>query len=298
MELVFPMKAEFKDKTAIITGGSQGIGRGMALALASRGAKVMICSRTKSDLEAVETEIKKLNGQCESRVVDVTDYEGVQAFVGDVVNRHGGVDILITSAGVYGPIGFLEHNDVDEWNKTIEINLVGTVNAVRCVVPCMKTKKGGKIITLCGGGIGGTGTNPFFSAYTASKAAIAGFTEAMAKELKEYNIQINSISPGAVNTRFLDIVLDAGDRAGRDFLEKSKKQKITGGTPLEKITNLALFLASSASNHVTGKLLSAVWDDIDALRADKDGLSRTSMYTLRRIDGVMFLEKRNDGDNT
>ena len=156
----------------------------------------------------------------------------------------------------------------------------------------MKKQKQGKIINVSGGGIGGPNINPNFSAYTTSKAAVAGFTEVIAKELKSFNIQVNVISPGAVNTRLLDQVLEAGEIAGKDFLEKSKKQKIDGGTTPEKAAKLAIFLATTESDHITGKLLSAVWDNYENFDKMKNKIAESSFYNLRRIDDFMFYESK------
>jgi NAD(P)-dependent dehydrogenase (short-subunit alcohol dehydrogenase family) len=290
------MKAEVSNKIVVITGGGQGIGKNMALTFAKLGSKVIICSRTRQDLEDVEKEIKDFGGFCESYVVDVAIYSQVEKFFQNVIKKHGVIDVLITCAGIYGPIGSLDENDIEDWKKAIGINLLGTVNSVKSIMPFMKHRKEGKIITLCGGGIGGPNIVPNFSAYTTSKAAIAGFTEALSKELLDYNVQINAISPGAVNTRLLDIALKAGEKAGKEFLEKCRRQKLEGGTPPEKSAGLVVFLASKESNHITGKVLSAVWDDIAAFHNIKDELARSSIFNLRRIDGFMFFEKKSNAD--
>jgi len=286
------MKADLSNKVVVITGGGQGIGRTMALSFAKLGSRVIVCSRTRLDLEKVERDIKSLGGTCEYHIVDVAVLSQVEKFFANVIKKHGAIDVLITCAGIYGPIGSLEDNDAGDWKKAIDINLLGTVNCVRCVIPFMKRRKEGKIITLCGAGIGGPNIVPNFSAYTTSKAAIAGFTEAMSKELAEYNVQVNAISPGAVNTRLLDIALDAGKRAGKEFLEKCRRQKLEGGTSPEKSTELAAFLASKESNYISGKVLSAVWDDITAFHDIKDKLANSSLFNLRRIDESMFFEKK------
>jgi 3-oxoacyl-[acyl-carrier protein] reductase len=277
---------EMEDKVVIITGGSQGIGREMAMEFARLKARVIICSRTKKDLDAVTQEIESAGGLCESMVVDVSDTLQVRNMFEHVANKYGRTDVLITCAGIYGPIGPLETNDIKAWERAISINLVGTVNAVHSAIPIMKKQKHGKMITLCGGGIGGE-IKPNFSAYVTSKAAVAGFTEAIAKEVKDYNIQINAISPGAVNTRLLDEVLAAGGKAGKDFFEKSKKQKTDGGTPPEKVTKLAVFLAGSESDFITGKVLSAVWDDYKSFHKTKDRVEGP-LFNLRRIDDSLF----------
>ncbi len=280
---------ELEDKIVVVTGGGQGIGRCIAAEYAKRKAVVVICSRTKPDLDKAAEEIRSSGGHCKAYAADVSDARKLKQFFDDVIKKYGRIDVLINCAGIYGPIGPLEENDMGQWEKTIQINLLGTVHCTRYVIPVMKKQGKGKIINLCGGGVGGPDLKSNLSAYITSKAAIAGYTEAMANELRDYNIQVNAISPGAVNTRLLDQVLAAGDLAGKDFLERSKKQKSAGGTPPEKAADLAIFLSTSASDHVTGKVLSAVWDDYKNFGKIRDRL-KGSLYNLRRIDDYKYKE--------
>ena len=120
--------------------------------------------------------------------------------------------------------------------------------------------------------------------------AVVRFTEAIAEEVKDHNIQVNSIAPGAVNTRLLDQVLAAGDKVEKKFLERSVKQQDTGGNPPEKAAQLALFLASEDSDGITGKLLSAVWDDYQNFPKRLDEVKETQIYTVKRIDGAKYKE--------
>ena len=115
-------------------------------------------------------------------------------------------------------------------------------------------------------------------------------TETVAEEVRESGVRVNAIAPGAVNTRLVDEVLAAGERAGADFYEKAIEQKASGGTPPERAAELAVFLASPAAAGITGRLISAVWDDWKSLGALSSELRRTSLYTLRRIDGRKFTE--------
>lgn len=260
---------KMQDKVVLITGGSLGIGRCLAEAFSKEGAKVFSCSRNTFP------------------PVDVASADQVKGWIENVFQREKWIDVLINCAGIYGPIGPLETTNPTEWEKTIAINLLGTTNCIRAVIPIMKKQKRGKIINFSGGGVGGK-LNPNFSAYIASKAAVAALTEVVARELEEWNIQVNAIAPGAVNTRFLDQVLVAKEKAGSSFYKQALKQKTDGGTSPELSAKLALFLASSEADPTTGKMLSAKWDDWTQF-------TNKSFGYLRRIDQIMFYEK-NAGD--
>jgi 3-oxoacyl-[acyl-carrier protein] reductase len=146
----------------------------------------------------------------------------------------------------------------------------------------MKAQRRGKIIILSGGGA--TKPLPNLSAYAASKAAIVRFGETLAEETREFGIQVNSIAPGALNTRLLREVLDAGpEKMGHRFYEQMEKQEREGGTPLSRGAALCVFLASSASDAITGRLIAAVWDPWETLDTKADELGSTDIYTLRRI---------------
>jgi len=146
----------------------------------------------------------------------------------------------------------------------------------------MKRVGRGKIINLSGGGA--TTPLPRISAYAASKAAIVRLTETLAEELREFTIAVNAVAPGALNTRLLDEVLAAGsDVVGKEFYEKSLKQRDSGGAPLEKAARLCVYLASEVSDGITGKLISAPWDPWESLHEYREQLAKSDVYTLRRI---------------
>lgn len=282
-------KNELKDKVVLITGGSQGIGKCMAIEFAKLGSKIIILSRTETDLKKVMKEIKDNNGICDYFKADVTNFEEVNDIFEKISQKYGNINVLINCAGIYGPIGLLENNNFSEWKQALEINVFGTINCTKQIIPIMKRQNMGKIINLCGGGVGSDNLKPNFSSYITSKYAIAGFTEVMSKELREYNIQINAISPGAVNTRFLDQVIAAKENSGKDFYEKSVKQQLDGGTPPEKAADLAIFLSTKNANFISGKIISAVWDEYTTF-SNIENFDKKSLFTLRRIDNFKFKE--------
>ena len=250
-----------------------------------------IFSRTQSDVEKAAGEISAQGFICEGHALDVTDFGAVSSAFRGAAEKRGRLDVLVTCAGVYGPIGPLEENGPAAWEQAIRINLCGTVFSVRAALPFMKRQSSGCIITLAGVGVGGPSIKPNFSSYVSSKFAVCGFTEAVSRELEGTGVTINAISPGAVNTRLLDQALSAGAAAGPDFLEALKKQKKVGGTPPESAARLALFLSSGAARHISGRTLSAVWDKEEKL-SSKGWEADRSLYALRRIDNELYQSKR------
>jgi len=279
------LNENLKGKVVVITGGGQGIGKNLAINFAKNEATVIICSRTKEDVDLTTAEIRKFNEKCQGFPVDVSNLSEIKKFFAHIQEEHKKIDVLINCAGIYGTIGPLEKNDMEIWKKTLEINVLGTVNCMHTVIPMMKENKSGKIINLCGGGVGSDKIKPNFSAYNTSKSAVAILTESIANELKALNIQVNAVSPGAVNTRLLDQLLAAGELAGKERIDESKKQKEEGGTPPEKTSELCLFLATEKSNLISGKLISAVWDNYREFSEEE---LNSSLYTLRRIDNFQF----------
>jgi len=276
---------KLNNKRAIITGASCGFGFEVAKYFVSEGAKVMLCAR---DISSLTEAKRKLDNFCQGQAevyiakADVSSANEVKEFVKAAIDNLGTIDILVSNAGIYGPKGPIEEIEWDEWSYAIDINLKGTVLMCRAVVPYMKKQKSGKIVLLSGGGA--TKPMPNLSAYAASKAAVVRFGETLAGELNTCNIDVNSIAPGALNTRLLDEVLNAGpDKVGQKFYEGALKQKENGGASLELGAKLCVYLASNKSDGITGKLISAVWDPWETLEDHIKDLKKSDIYTLRRI---------------
>lgn len=272
-------------KRALITGASQGFGLAVARAFVEAGADVMLCARSAERLGEARHELARLAGG-QSRVLampaDVSDPGDVRELVRAALAELGGLEILVSNAGVYGPKGPVEQVDWAEWSRAVAINLLGTVLVCREVLPHFKARRHGKIVLLSGGGA--TKPLPYLSAYAASKAGVVRFGETLAEEVRGFGIAVNSVAPGALNTRLLDEVLEAGpEQVGRAFYEQAVKQKAEGGTPLELGASLCVFLASPESDGITGKLISAVWDPWERLPEHLDDLRDSDVYTLRRI---------------
>ena len=278
-------------KCAIVTGGSRGIGFTIAQKLISEGAKVVICSRNKSELEKA---VKLLNHKAASvfgKLCDVSKANECRNLIMFAKSKLKKIDILVNNAGVYGPIGPLEKIDVNEWKKAMEINLLGVIYCSHFVIPNMKKNKGGKIINLCGAGIGSSKTMPNFTSYYTSKGAIAAFTEVLAEELKNKNIQVNCISPGAVNTYLNEYLIKQGrEKSGDEVYNQALRQKKEGGTSPNLAAELVAFLASDKADNISGRLLSAKWNPPLVLKKVKNLSS--NLFKLRRIDEGLFYEKK------
>lgn len=274
-----------RGRSAIITGASQGLGLAIATRFVEAGASVLLMARGDELLQQAADELRQhaRPGQIVmAQAGDVSNPEDCLSIVSRANECLPQLTILVNNAGIYGPIGRAEDNDWDEWMRAIQINLFGTVLMCRAVLPHLRAQGYGKIINLSGGGA--TAPLPRFSAYAASKAAVVRFTETLAEEVRDAHIDVNAIAPGALNTRLLDQVLAAGpERVGQAFHERARKQHEEGGAPLEKGAVLAAFLASEASDGITGRLLSAVWDNWPELPARQQYLARSDIYTLRRI---------------
>ncbi|MBI2454029.1 MAG: SDR family oxidoreductase [Parcubacteria group bacterium] len=268
------------EKKAIIAGGGRGIGKAIAKAFVGAGAEVLLVARNKTDLEAAQKELSPL-GRVEVISADVSLETDSAAVAQKAYDLWGRLDILVNAAGVYGPIGPLAEANVAEWRKAIDINLFGTFLMMRATVPLMKKSGRGKIVNFSGGGEGAYAN---FAAYAASKGAVVRLTETAAEELKSFNIEVNAIAPGAVNTKLLDDLLKAGpEKAGEETYKRSLEQKASGGVPPEKAAELAVFLASDAANGISGRIISAIRDDYRNFPSRLKEIMESDIYTWRRI---------------
>ncbi len=270
-------------KRAVVTGASQGLGLSIANAFARDGAKVLICARGSRDVEkAVEGLHIQTGAEIWGEAVDISIEADVERLAKKAQDILGGVDVLVCNAGVYGPKGAIDQADWADWVKAIEINLLGTAFCCRTFLPMLRESDRGKVILLSGGGA--TKPLPNLSAYAASKAAVVRFGETLAEELRADHIDVNSVAPGALNTRMLQEVIAAGpEKVGEEFYRASMRQLESGGTPLEVGAELCVYLASEESNGISGKLISAVWDPWREFGSHREDLGKTDVYTLRRI---------------
>jgi NAD(P)-dependent dehydrogenase (short-subunit alcohol dehydrogenase family) len=271
------MTQSFVGMRVLVTGAGRGIGKRLAIGFSQAGARVGLMARTEAQLDLAKLEIEQAGGVALKIRGDVRNMDEMASAVERFRAAFGGVDALIAAAGVPGPIGPLLSVKPRPWNETIETNLIGLVNACRAVLPSMIEKRSGKIILISGGGA--ASTRPNFSAYAASKAAAVRFAECLAGEVRDHNVQVNAIDPGGAYTDMTDEILRAGeDRAGAKEVEEAEHIRVTGGIAAEKQIQLALFLASERSNHISGKLI-YVTDDWK--RFERENM-KPEAYTLRR----------------
>ena len=274
---------KLKNVNALITGGSQGLGKVIAEHFLHEGANVVICARNKKELSAARAELaKKFPSQTIlAKSCDVSNEKQVNELVAFTRRELGLLQALVLNAGIYGPMGPTESVSLDEWRRAMDINLFGVLLPCRAVIPHFKKAGRGKIIVLSGGGA--TNPLPNISSYAASKAAVIRLAETLAEELKPFHVDVNAIAPGALATRLVDEVLAAGpEKVGAAFFEKNRQWKEKGATPLELGASLAVYLASAESDGITGKLISAQWDPWEKLHEFKAELN-SDIYTLRRI---------------
>ena len=260
----------------LITGAGRGVGKRLALGFAQHGARVGLLGRSQGELDVTKLEIEHGGGTAHRFRADIRDFEQVTAAVDRMGVTWGSVQVLIANAAVQGPIGPFAEQKPREWREAVDANILGTMNCCRAVLPQMIQRRSGKIIVISG--IGAAEPRPGFSVFAATKAAVARFVESVAQEVRDHNVQINGMFPGESYTSMTDEILHAEDKAGAAEVEAAMNVRLTGGVSPEKQIQLAMFLASQRSNHVTGKLIH-VTDDWKRLEHEN---ARPDAFTLRR----------------
>ena len=190
---------DFKNRTAIVTGGAQGFGLDIAKRFLDSGGKVIIWDIGTKMIEKVIKELD--NPNLSSNIVDVSNYSEVERNVNEITNRSN-IDILINNAGITGPTATLWEYDIDMWKKVVDINLMGTFNCCRAIVPNMIKNNYGRIVNVAS--VAGKDGNANASAYSVGKAGAIGLTKSLGKELADKNIAVNAVTPAGAKTRILD----------------------------------------------------------------------------------------------
>lgn len=243
---------ELKGKVSIITGGSTGLGRAMALEFANAGADIVVCSRNKANIEAVSEEIKALGRRSLAIVTDVCAKEQVTSMVNKVIDEFGRVDILVNNSGVGRHASIIDLAE-DDWDIVIDTNLKGVFLCTQAVAKHMVKQKYGKIINITSTAALGAieeGSSP----YVSSKFGVVGFTKASAREFGQYGINVNAIAPGRILTNI--VYANRTPEQIQKFIEGGEKGSTLGrlGTP-EDVAHLALFLASDKSSFINAEIV-------------------------------------------
>ena len=244
-------------KRAVVTGAGRGIGRSIALALAEAGADVAVTARTTAELEQLAENIRGMGRQSWLTACDVTSLEQVQQMAKTFLDGMGGIDILVNNAGNAGSHKFLNHPD-ELWNRMLAINLTSVYQVTKAFIPHLIEQRYGRVITVAsiasrvGGG--------YIAAYTAAKHGVLGLTRALATEMLPYNITVNAICPGYVDTPMTDasvsnIVVRTGmpESQARAALEKTSPQNRL--IEPEEVAAIAVFLAQDSSKGITGQAI-------------------------------------------
>jgi 2-dehydro-3-deoxy-L-rhamnonate dehydrogenase (NAD+) len=271
---------ELANKTCLIVGASGTIGRAVAESFYREGASAALTFRVRRE-EVRSRSLPARDPRIASYKLNVCNPKNIHDVVARTIKKFGPIHVLVNCSGVLGPIGATHQISAAHWRQTIEINLLGSFYLLRAVLPSMLTAGGGRIIQFSGGGA--AYGRPFFTAYSASKAALVRFTESLAAELLGKNIQINAIAPGPVESRMWDELRASGTAGGAQAIEELKKMKETGGVPSKLAAALAVFLASERSTGLSGRLISAVHDKWEELPPRIPEIMSTDAGTLRRI---------------
>jgi NAD(P)-dependent dehydrogenase (short-subunit alcohol dehydrogenase family) len=243
----------YSGKVCLVTGGGSGIGKKTALLMAEEGGKVAVLSRTPEEVEETVEEIRSAGGEALAVCADISEPDQMRAGVEKVVEAFGGIDVVFANAGVNGVWAAIDQLEVEDWDRTIAINLRGTFLTLKYTVPHLR-KKGGAIVV--NSSVNGTRvfSNSGATAYAASKAAQVAMTKMLALELAGDRIRINVVCPGAIET---DIQENTDDSAAEDLgvpVEFPDGMHPLRGEPAspEHVARVVLFLASDDAAHVTG----------------------------------------------
>lgn len=240
-----------KNKVALITGARQGMGKSHAIALAKQGVKVVVTDINQADCQKVVDEIKNSGGEAIAFKLDVSKKSDVESVITEIVKQFGKLDILINNAGIAQFKPFLELTEED-WDKTIDINLKGEFLCAQAASRIMKEHGGGVIINIGSVAMGQQGIGmPNIAHYCASKGGVAAMTEALAVELAPFNIRVNAIAPGLIETPMIDVV-KSDPKTMKSMLERIPLKRV-GKT--EEVSDLVVFLASDSSTYMTGSVV-------------------------------------------
>jgi NAD(P)-dependent dehydrogenase (short-subunit alcohol dehydrogenase family) len=276
-----------KGKNILLTGGTQGFGLSLAKELIRCQANLFVCARSKAGIDSAMTDfdmIKQREQKIHTSVTDISSSTEVEELYRKSKMLFGHIDILINNAGVIGTIDKFLSTDLTKWQEVININFIGSALMIQSFLPDMLEQKYGKIIQLSGGGA----TSPLqgMLAYASSKVAIVRLIETLSKEYLNSGVEFNSVAPGIMKTRLLNEMLEAGsEKIGVTLFKKSMSRNDELNDSTRKACKLVLFLCSDESKGISGKLISAEWDNWEIWPEHLNELVNSDLYTLRRVTG-------------
>lgn len=253
------MDLQLNDKHAIVTGGSKGIGKGIAMALANEGCSVCICARTQDELEATADELRETGADVLAVQADLTKGEDIDKVVNKASDTFGSIDILVNNAGTIGQSGTFEGTPLDEWRSLFELNLFAVVSITQKVIPHMKENGWGRIINISSEN--GTQPYPDMIHYSASKGALDNFSKALSKQYAQDNILVNTVSPAFIMTPLVSEMMDqAADEQGiskgkmiEKFLQDDRPHiELERPGTIEEVGSIVAFLASDKASFING----------------------------------------------
>jgi NAD(P)-dependent dehydrogenase (short-subunit alcohol dehydrogenase family) len=293
-------------KHALITGASRGLGAVLAERFSREGYGLTLVSRDLDALNRVANDLNFTNAKhlddrdlkraslagefdlntqsafspIECTSIDLSDPVRSEAAI--LALRQPKFNVVIMNAAIQGPIGPLWENDPDAWEQCIKTNFITPARILSGLIRNDRICEGGSIICISGGGA--SAGRPYFSAYASAKTALVRLVETLASELKPRRIRCNAIAPGAMKTRMIESIIQSGaHQAGQGEYAAAQNVLSKGDDPMSAAAELALFLSASASEPITGRLISAVWDKWEHWVENHSTIERNGLYTLRRL---------------
>jgi NAD(P)-dependent dehydrogenase (short-subunit alcohol dehydrogenase family) len=253
------MDLHLNDKTAIVTGGSKGIGKGIAHSLAKEGCSVSICARTEDELEATADELRDTGAEILAIQADLTNEADIEKVVSQTANKFGSIDILVNNAGTIGQSGTLEGTPLDEWRSLFELNVFAVVSITKKVILHMQKQGWGRIINISPEN--GSQPYPDMIHYSASKGALDNFSKSLSKQYASDNILVNTVSPAFIMTPLVETMMDQAaeeqgvtrEEAVAQFLEKNRPHiELERPGTIEEVGSIVAFLSSDKASFING----------------------------------------------